>query len=138
MWSCYQTLDFNEKNPPFEKQYSSVPNNRLLLTIIRDDFLNFQTQLLGEQELCYLLSFVWNWEKGMQSKFELNRTKAVDLRRIGNFNQANVLNNHTWLLLGTQEYLQKSCHCETLQWIYRWFFCNLVFQPILICSFPFM
>ena len=43
----------------------------------------------------------------MQSKFELNRTKAVDLRRIGNFNQANVLNNLTGLLLGTQEYTSK-------------------------------
>ena len=29
-------------------------------------------------------------KEGMQSKFELNRTKAADLRSIGNFNQANV------------------------------------------------
>ena len=43
-------------------------------------------------------------KEGMQSKFELNRTKAADLRSIGNFNQANVSNNHTGLLLSTLEY----------------------------------
>ena len=43
-------------------------------------------------------------KEGMQSKLELNRTKAADLRSIGNFNQANVPNTDTGLLLGTLEY----------------------------------
>ena len=85
--------------------YCSVLNNRPLLISIRGDIQAIKTQLLAGQYPCSLSKLIKNGNGDIKPKFELPRTKTVDLRQHWNFVQADVPNKNTGFLLRTLEYL---------------------------------
>ena len=61
--------------------YCSVLNNRPLLISIRGDIQAIKTQLLAGQYPCSLSKLIKNGNEDIKPKFELPRTKTVDLRQ---------------------------------------------------------
>ena len=59
--------------------YCSVLNNRPLLISIRGDIQAIKTQLLAGQYPCSLSKLIKNGNEDIKPKFELPRTKTVDL-----------------------------------------------------------
>ena len=106
----YYRRNLNEKKselileilPQF--RYCSVLNNRPLLISIRGDIQAIKTQLLAGQYPCSLSKLIKNGNEDIKPKFELPRTKTVDLRQHWNFVQADVPNKNTGFLLRTLEY----------------------------------
>ena len=91
--------------PISREDYCSVLNNRPLLISIRGDIQAIKTQLLAGQYPCSLSKLIKNGNEDIKPKFELPRTKTVDLRQHWNFVQADVPNKNTGFLLRTLEYL---------------------------------
>ena len=71
---------------------------------IRGDIQAIKTQLLAGQYPCSLSKLIKNGNEDIKPKFELPRTKTVDLRQHWNFVQADVPNKNTGFLLRTLEY----------------------------------